>query len=335
MAMAIQERSSYAQVRGCLRHARKGDVRLMPYFPVDDSFHSHPKPMAASLAAIGLWTVAGSWSSDHLRDGFVPDHVVSSLSRGQVELAKELVGAGLWRRTRGGYQFHEWDADGDGTPRNQTRSEAIAKRSKMASGGVLGNHRRWHMKKGVTDPTCVYCQDKHDRPPNRVPDRGGESGGESPPNPSVPIPSQSPKGTREGAGSQSSSRRNARGPDDDTDDFLDRFIVELLAELTSQTVTLDHAADVRHRITDGQTIRTTRRAYIRKSIENEPDRWLPAASELKPDDAGPPPLRTVQPWCGHCDADDYRWIQGPDGRWTKCQQCNPDAPYPYTAKEVS
>lgn len=150
----------------------------MPFF-VDDSFHSHPKPTAASLAAIGLWTAAGSWSSNHLTDGFVPDHQISQLSRGQVELAKELVAAGLWRRTKGGYQFHEWEADAAGIARNPTRSEAIAKRSKMASGGQLGNHRRWHVDKGRIDPKCAFCQGEDDRPPNRPPDRVPESGSDS------------------------------------------------------------------------------------------------------------------------------------------------------------
>src|SRR6266705_2276077 len=79
----------------------------MPWFPVDDSFHSHPKALATSLAARGLWATAGSWSSAHLTDGVVPVHVLASLG-GTPELAAELVAAGLWRRTRQGYVFHDW-----------------------------------------------------------------------------------------------------------------------------------------------------------------------------------------------------------------------------------
>ena len=79
----------------------------MPWFPVDDSFYSHPKALATSLAARGLWATAGSWSSAHLTDGAVPDHVLGSLG-GTPELADELCAAGLWRRTRRGYVFHDW-----------------------------------------------------------------------------------------------------------------------------------------------------------------------------------------------------------------------------------
>lgn len=129
----------------------------MTWFKVDDHLHSHPKTWAASLAAMGLWSVAGSWSSDQLTDGFIPEHVAMALSRGQIELADELVLAGFWERTERGYQFHEWDIDADGTVRNPTRREAIAGRRKMSSGGELGNHRRWHAGRGKKDPSCRYC----------------------------------------------------------------------------------------------------------------------------------------------------------------------------------
>lgn len=131
----------------------------MPWFKVDDTFHSHPKATAASLAALGLWAVAGSWSGGHRQDGLVPDHVVRLLSRGESDLADELVAVGLWRRTRGGYRFHQWDADGDGSPRNPTAIEAKAAKAKQSSGGVIGNHRRWHVRLGITDPKCRYCQE--------------------------------------------------------------------------------------------------------------------------------------------------------------------------------
>lgn len=79
----------------------------MPWFRVDDGFHSHPKVLAVSLAARGLWVTCGSWSSAHLTDGFIRDQVLASLG-GSPELAEELVTEGLWRRRKGGYQFHQW-----------------------------------------------------------------------------------------------------------------------------------------------------------------------------------------------------------------------------------
>ena len=77
----------------------------MPWFLVDDQFHSHPKTLATEPAALGLWAVAGSWSSAHLTDGVVPDDVLPRLLPDAVKLAEALVGSGLWRRARGGYKF--------------------------------------------------------------------------------------------------------------------------------------------------------------------------------------------------------------------------------------
>lgn len=160
----------------------------MPWFPVDDRFHSHPKAGAASLAAIGLWALAGSWAQDHLTDGDIPEHMIRSLSRGAIELADELVSVGLWRRTKAGYRFHQWHE------RNATRSEVTAAREKKSSGGVLGNHRRWHASPGgKPDPKCPYCGDdqevrrsKKDRSTDRSTDRSSEGGSDRTPNPPIP-----------------------------------------------------------------------------------------------------------------------------------------------------
>jgi hypothetical protein len=110
----------------------------LTWFLVDDGFHSHPKTGAASLAAIGLWAVAGSWCGDHLTDGHISHVQVGLLSRGAVELADELVTCGLWKRTRSGYRFHQWDGNGDGLRRNFTRKEVEERRRKKAEAGRKG-----------------------------------------------------------------------------------------------------------------------------------------------------------------------------------------------------
>jgi len=114
----------------------------MTWFKVDDKLHSHSKVrkvLADDPAALALWVVAGSWSSDNLTDGFVPDHQLPWLiPSGADELAQKLVAARLWKRVRGGYLFHEWDADSDGTKRNPTRVEVEEERRKKAEAGRKG-----------------------------------------------------------------------------------------------------------------------------------------------------------------------------------------------------
>lgn len=161
----------------------------MTWFKVDDSFHSHPKAMAASPAALGLWVVAGSWSGMNLTEGHVPAHVLPRLMPKAERLARELVAVGLWDRVETGFVFHDW------TSYNPTRAEAIAARDRQSSGGAIGNHRRWHEGKGKVDPHCRYCQ-KNTPPNSRVADRVPDGGTESVPNPpSRPDPTRVDKDT--------------------------------------------------------------------------------------------------------------------------------------------
>ena len=80
----------------------------MTWFKVDDSFWSHPKVLAVSSAAVGLWVRAGSYCAQHVTDGFLADSAGTLFGRDFDTLADELVEAGLWLKTDGGYQFHEW-----------------------------------------------------------------------------------------------------------------------------------------------------------------------------------------------------------------------------------
>ena len=83
----------------------------MPWFKVDDQLHSHPKARRPSLAAIGLWTMCGSYCMAYKTDGFVPSWFVAGFKNGP-KLARELVNSGLWmnaiRNSEEGYKFHDW-----------------------------------------------------------------------------------------------------------------------------------------------------------------------------------------------------------------------------------
>jgi hypothetical protein len=96
----------------------------MPWFNVDDGFAFHRKALLAGNAALGLWVRAGSWCAQQLTEGFVPDDMIENL--GTITQAKKLVKAGLWEVVDGGYQFHEWTAEG----RNPTRGEVLARRAR-------------------------------------------------------------------------------------------------------------------------------------------------------------------------------------------------------------
>ena len=86
----------------------------MPFFQVDDQFHSHPKTAWLSDGAVALWTRAGSHCAAYLTDGFVDDAAVRRLG-GKKRAIDELLtirpphASPLWIRVEGGYQFHDWD----------------------------------------------------------------------------------------------------------------------------------------------------------------------------------------------------------------------------------
>lgn len=83
----------------------------MAWFKVDDGLHASRKfqsiPKRARFAAVGAWTIAGSWCADQLTDGFVPDYMLE-LWGVPPSAPSALVEAGLWGRESGGYLFCNW-----------------------------------------------------------------------------------------------------------------------------------------------------------------------------------------------------------------------------------
>ena len=93
----------------------------MTWFKIDDSLYDHPKVEHLSLAAVGLWTLAGTYCARQLTDGVISHKRVGMLG-GTDSLVAELVGAGLWVAVEEGYEFHDW------TAYQPTRQEVEAKR---------------------------------------------------------------------------------------------------------------------------------------------------------------------------------------------------------------
>ena len=107
----------------------------MGWFKIDDQLFSHPKVLSIDpryrLTAMGIFVLAGSWSSTYLTDGVVPEHWLSSIQATKQQ-AQVLIKAGLWDPHPLGYVFHDW-AD-----YNPTRDEVLAKRQVRAAAGKIG-----------------------------------------------------------------------------------------------------------------------------------------------------------------------------------------------------
>lgn len=107
----------------------------MTWFKSDDSFWRHRKVRKLGkdkLAAVGLWTICGTWCADNVMtnvtDGFVPDEVVEQNGDTRHRMAKRLVAVGLWEEVEldgeHGYLFHDWP------DYNPTKAEVEAEREK-------------------------------------------------------------------------------------------------------------------------------------------------------------------------------------------------------------
>jgi len=72
-----------------------------------------------------LWTRAGAYAAQQLTDGRITRATLSMLGSSS-HVASELVSAGLWDVTDGGWQFHDWEAY------QPTREEVLAERAKTA-----------------------------------------------------------------------------------------------------------------------------------------------------------------------------------------------------------
>lgn len=111
----------------------------MPWFKVDDGLFSSRKvlsiPRKDRVAAVGLWTLAGSWAAQELTDGVVPKYALDELGA-TLRLSRALVEAQLWlSRPDGGIEFKNWSEF------QPTRSQVEADRSKTAE-----RQARWREK---------------------------------------------------------------------------------------------------------------------------------------------------------------------------------------------
>jgi hypothetical protein len=160
----------------------------MGWFKIDDQLFSHPKVLSIDpryrLTAMGIFVLAGSWSSTYLTDGVVPERWLSSIQATKQQ-AQVLIKAGLWDPHPLGYVFHDW-AD-----YNPTRDEVLAKRQVRAAAGKIGGQRSGEKRASKAEanasPIVDVCFDHVSTPVPARPDPTTTA-------PTV-LPSPSPNGT--------------------------------------------------------------------------------------------------------------------------------------------
>ena len=139
----------------------------MAWFKVDDKLHSAPKllsiPRKYRLAALGLWTMAGSWSADQLTDGKIPDYMVEEWG-GTKTLVEWLIKAGLWQKIDDASQFKNW---GEYQP---TKADIEAEREKNREKLRKWRERNQGSNQDVTGLQAGYEPDSNPAPDPTRPD---------------------------------------------------------------------------------------------------------------------------------------------------------------------
>jgi len=116
-----------------------------------------------------LYVLMICYCKRNLTDGFVPLEEIGlmvypdSWENGQRD-AKRLAEVGLITETDGGYVVAAY------VKRNRTKAEVLQLAKDKASGGSLGNHKRWHEAKGIVHPDCPHCDSLMDRSSDRTTD---------------------------------------------------------------------------------------------------------------------------------------------------------------------
>lgn len=238
----------------------------MPWFKVDDKFHDHRKSRAAKKAAVGVWTLAGSWCADNLMDGFVPRSVLPRW--GTSADAKRLVDAGLWVESEKdgekGWQFLNWHEFQPSKAEVEAEREATKERVRRWREGKKGN--------AVTNAVTNGPVTEDVRPPRPVPSRPDLS--------VVTTSSQSPSA-------------------------LDRLTDEDWQKIETATRgprahALKAAESILSR-SPGEV--TDPRRYILRAIKNEPELWRYHRGNPKRDQECPTHPGQWADSCGGCAAD--------------------------------
>jgi hypothetical protein len=112
---------------------------------VDDKYHGHRKVVDLSVdlakvplmvAAVGLNTLAWSWSNDQLTDGEIPKNLPTKLVGVPVDnLVAELLRVGLWEPHPKGYLIHDF------LDYNPSREEVLSKKAMRSEAGKRGGQR--------------------------------------------------------------------------------------------------------------------------------------------------------------------------------------------------
>jgi hypothetical protein len=142
------------------------------WIAIDESIYKHRKTRRLSkrlrvpvarlvghLAAMWLWGLANADRTGDLGAAMAEDLAFAAMwpEAGAEAFTAALLEVELLHEVDGRYRFHDWEAY---TARYYDGKENAAANAK--AGGEYGNHKRWHLNRGIFDEGCAHCQAERD-----------------------------------------------------------------------------------------------------------------------------------------------------------------------------
>lgn len=163
----------------------------MAWFKVDDRFSSSRKllriPRSRRTAAVGLWTLAGTWSARDLTDGWIPAYAIEEFGA-DLDDAEALVSAGLWDHEEQdgehGFVFVNWGEYQPTKDQVEEEREAARERKRRQRRNAKGEFA------GQDDVTQVSRRDTSGLTRDTTVSHGESQRGHTVPVPSRPDPSR-------------------------------------------------------------------------------------------------------------------------------------------------
>lgn len=159
-------------------------VKGLPRYFMDCGWWRHPRFVGLSTDALFTFQAIVSYSTEHATDGQIPGDpedlgIALGMRQGSLgdaipALIERGVLAAKGPKKDGhpqAYEVRNWAAH------NPTAEEVEAYNQAKSRKGTLGNHKRWHEARGVSDAECEWCQNPP-AIPEGIPQRShGESHG--------------------------------------------------------------------------------------------------------------------------------------------------------------
>lgn len=149
-------------------------ARGLPRYYMDCGWYRHPRFAGLPVEALFVFEAAVGYSTEHATDGLMPAHpedlaAALGLRASVVKKAlPKLLDRHALERHGDQLRVRGW-AD-----HNPTAAEVEARQAERSRSGKRGNHERWHVGKGVVDPSCEFCDSSPDRSEHRSSDRNSD-----------------------------------------------------------------------------------------------------------------------------------------------------------------